>query len=293
MKNEYLFLHRDIIFKDVFGTNKNIKYTQDLLEKFFKLEKGSLDGMTIENSVVLDRETVKEKKFELDVLVKTKDKSFINLEMQTKLDDHAEKKNFLYVARLISQGLNPGENYDKLKPVTGLEFSKEMHLHKDDEKIKRYCMTNVKNSSDRILEDLFNVYIIDVEIARDDSYNEDDGFEMWRRLIGADTIEEVEELASRNPLINEAKMEMERFMGKEYVQDYAREETLQRTRIECAREEGLQEGHKEGLITGHKEEKIEIAKSMILKDMSTKLIHEITKLSIEEIEKLRRKISDD
>ena len=115
-----------------------------------------------------------------------------------------------------------------------------------------------------------------------------DGFESWRRLIGADTYEEVQKIINitENPLIKEAMKEVENFMDKDFMQSYAAHEKLLRDQLEDAKIEAKEEGKIEGKL----EEKIEIAKNMISSNLSIEIIQKCTGLKISEIKSLLNEI---
>jgi len=277
-KNEYLFLENDLMFKNTFGTEENKKLTIDMLEKLFNYEKGTLKDAKIDNSIVLDKETVKEKKFELDIVVETLEEK-INIEMQRVLDKTSEIKNFMYVTRMFSGELKRGEKYRNMKKITQVEFSKERQIHKNNGIISEYCMCNKDNPEDRMLEREFRVIKIDLDAKSE----EENGFELWRKFIGSTDERELEELAAREPILREAKEAMESFMEKEYVQDY----TMEREYIEARIEEAKDRGHTEGIEASRKE----IAKNLLKNtDNSIEVISSCTGLTLEEINKIKEEI---
>ena len=89
----FLPIYNDLVFKNLFGVSKNIENTTNLLESLFNFEKGTLKGSKIINSVTLDKDTVLNKKFELDIKLEDPFGNIYNLEMQRKLDKNAEIKN--------------------------------------------------------------------------------------------------------------------------------------------------------------------------------------------------------
>ena len=212
----------------------------------------------------------------MGVLVKLDNGDTFNIEMQKIYDKNAEKKNLMYVAGLFYSQLKSGETYDKVKKTIGINFVKDLILHRRDRIIQRYIMTNEEEPEDKMLPELFNVLVINVDRKEDQSYNRiSETFEEWRQFIGAETIEELEKLAENNSILKEALEESVRFMSEEYVQDYSREEALIKSQMDSMKEEG------------QKEERLEIAIKMIKKDYSLKDIQELTSLSMEELEKLK------
>ena len=274
-KTEFLPLYKDLMFKEFFGTTKYIDLTTYLLETIFKLSPGSLKGSHITNSVTLDKETVINKGFELDIKVKTPNGEIYDIEMQTIYDKDAEIKNVMYITKLFSGQLESGELYSKIKPITLINLVKENKQHKREEIISKYVMTNVKDIEDTILEEYLTIYIVDIAKEVKIEYNEDNKFEELRKFINASSYEEAKEITKGNDLLRKVLEEMVIFMGNEYIQDYSRERTLIETRIDTAKKEGKKEGITVGVEMGKTEEKIEIAKML----MNT------TNLSLEEISK--------
>ena len=157
---EFLPLYRDLMFKKFLGTNDYVFLTTYLLESLFNLTPGSLDGSTITNSVTLDKETIKNKAFELDVFLKTLDGVIYDIEMQNTYNSNSEVKNVMYVAKLFANELSSGDTYDLVKPVKLINLVKNLTIHKTGEIINKYVMTNTKYPEDRILEDYFSIYIV-------------------------------------------------------------------------------------------------------------------------------------
>ena len=75
-ETKFIPIHSDLMFKNLFGTKKNIKYTIDFLESLYLLKEGTLKGAIIENDSTLNRETVLNKDFVLgsEVVLLNKDK---------------------------------------------------------------------------------------------------------------------------------------------------------------------------------------------------------------------------
>ena len=57
-QEEFTQLYSDVLFKIMFGTERNKMFAQDFLESYLNLEQGSLKGLKILNSFSLDKETI-------------------------------------------------------------------------------------------------------------------------------------------------------------------------------------------------------------------------------------------
>ena len=72
-----------------------------------------------------------------------------------------------------------------------------------------------------------------------------------------------------------------------YYNKKAMEESMRKTDLKFAKEEGISEGYNEGINQGEIKKSLEIAKKLLEKDMSIEDISKITELSKEEILKLQ------
>lgn len=282
---EFLPIYRDLMFKNLFGTEKNKKFTIDMLEKLFCLEKGSLNGSIIKNSVNLDKETVLNKKFELDIIVETPNKDILNLEMQCIYNKDAKIKNFMYVTGLFYSQLKTSENYKETKKVTGINFIKSINTLEENKNIQTYVMTNVDNPNDKMLPELFNVIVINVDHNCEIFYNKTkNDFEGWRLFIGADTIEELEKISKTDPVLKEAYKESIRFMNNEYAQDYSLQEKLIRSQMANIGDEYF--------IKGQEHTAKEIALNLLTNtNISLEEISKCTNIPVNELKELQSKIS--
>ena len=292
MEEEKVFLplSNDIMFKRFFGSEDYVFLTTMLVESLFNLPRHSLDGSVITNSVKLDRETVYSKSFELDVLLTTPNGDIYLLEMQPIYNANAEIKNVMYACKVFDGELKSGGLYKEASKATLINFSKEIYLHKTDQIISKYVMTNVEDIRDKMLEEKLSILIVDIDSKNDKTYNEiSNGFKLMRELLGAQTIEEIE-IAIKNlnePLLSNLLKDMVVFMEMDYVQDYSAQEKLIRSNLQDAKEEGIALGRASGLAEGEKNKQLEIAKIMLHSNEPLEKVSLFTNLPIEELKNLQ------
>ena len=292
MEEEKVFLplSNDIMFKRFFGSEDYVFLTTMLVESLFNLPRHSLDGSVITNSVKLDRETVYSKSFELDVLLTTPNGDIYLLEMQPIYNANAEIKNVMYACKVFDGELKSGGLYKEASKATLINFSKEIYLHKTDQIISKYVMTNVEDIRDKMLEEKLSILIVDIDSKNDKTYNEiSNGFKLMRELLGAQTIEEIE-IAIRKlnePLLSNLLKDMVVFMEMDYVQDYSAQEKLIRSNLQDAKEEGIALGRASGLAEGEKNKQLEIAKIMLHSNEPLEKVSLFTNLPIEELKNLQ------
>lgn len=276
-ENKIYSLSGDLMFKNLFGTKRNAKFTEDLLEAFFDLGKGTLKGLEITNSVKLDRNTIDLKKFELDVMVKLKNGESINLEMYRKYDKNSEIKSFMYITGKFSEGLERSEDYSLAKKVTQLNFVKENRVHKNKSLIDKYMIINSDKISDSILPELFQIYIINLDVEELICYNNvNKDLKNWIDLMRSETTEEILAMKDRSEIIREAVEEMSIFSKKKEVQNYHSKEVLIRSQ------------HNSELKETKENTKLEIAKSMLKSGIDIKDIIKIVGLEEDKINDLAK-----
>ncbi len=279
-KNKLVLLNHDLMFKYIFGTVENKRFTIDLLKSVLDLEV-SIKDINIINSVVLNQKNVKERKFELDIFLMLDNKTCINSEMQNNNDKNSEIKNTLYVMQKFKDSLKKGKKYTSIKKTKQVVFIKDDNLHKQNKDIiKEYAIINKKDNKDTILDGLFEIIYVDVDANDNISYNKiNKRLKLWLDLIRAESDKDIYEIAKKDKMIKEAVKKMEMFSNKKYVQDYEGRDRLFKSRLEDAKIEGIDLGKQQGFY--------EIAKNMLKRNMSIADVSEITNLPIEEIKKLQ------
>ncbi len=265
-----------------------------MLEKYFGYPKGTLRGCEITNSVVINSEILNGKKIEMDIKVKLPNNSMVNLEFYSVYDKASEAKSFIYITKMFGGQLKRGEEYDKIRKVKQINFIYEDRLRNDDKVIKRYAVINREDPFDYIMQNSFEVDIINLANKRELAYNGvNEGLVDWILFMGAKDYEEMKKYSKGKPILEEALKEMERFSNDEDVSEYFTRDILDRTRENFAKKDGIEEGieigKEKGLKEGAKEKSIEIAKKMLDKKMDIKEIAELVGLPIKKIKELQTK----
>ena len=131
MKEKYHNLSSDIVFKFIFGYEKNKHYTEWLLEKMFNLEKGSLkDKLIIQNSLDLDKSAVDTHGLELDVRIKMPDNSLVNLEMyRNGFGIEEQEKSYAYLTTMFGTQLPKGSKFKDMEKCIQINFILKVNIN--------------------------------------------------------------------------------------------------------------------------------------------------------------------
>lgn len=271
-------LSGDLMFKHIFGYQKRSYFAEHLLQSLFPVDYYKFLGLTISNSIKLDRETIMQKKFETDVQVVLKNGELINLEMYSNFDKNAELKSLMYITSRFSGHLKVQENYNNTKSNTQINFVNGKNVHHNEGLINKYILINENNPKDSIAKNFFQIFIIDVDKLDKVIYNDSMSVELylWLKLIKAKDTEEIIEIGKKSEIMREVVEEMERFSNEGYVQDYHYDEVFKRSQMESELEESKDMGVAQG--------KLEIAKSLFAKGYDISTILEIANFKLEEID---------
>ena len=274
MVQEVLFypLYNDIMAKHIFGYQGRVKFLSHFLEDFFDLDSGTLKDIEILNSVKLDKYNIHDKGLELDILVKFSDGSMLNLEFYSKYGRIAEIKSFVYITHYFRKDLRSGDEYDKVKKMTQINIVKENRMHKTSELVSEYLVINKNDVNDKMLPDLFQIYIFDLDMKCERCYNKNERLIKWQNMFNAVSEEEMKEAIKDDEIMEEIYDEMKSFSKNEWAFEFFnREEFIKAAAAYDAREDN----------------NIEIARNLISLGISVEDISKATNLSLELINNLK------
>lgn len=280
-------LYTDLVSKYIFGTQENVRFLEDLLESVLEIQSGSLKGIKVLNSVKITKDTVYDKGFEMDIIAKTLDEEIINVEFYSKYTEESEIKSLMYISKTFANQLNYGDSYRLAKKVAQINFVKGSFLHNSEDVVNKYIILNEKNPKDKILPNLFQIYIIDMDKKGGIMYNISERLRDWLEFIKAETIEDMEKAVKGKPILEEALIEMKKFSKNKWLYGFFNRDTLIKSQHESELIETEKKSFEKGISQGLNNRNIEIAKKLLQMGLSISDISEATSLSEEEILKLQ------
>jgi len=136
----------DIIFKNIFGKEENVKLLESLLESILG-EK--VDVISTIKSKELDIKNIKDKVGVLDVQAILKDGTIVNIEMQNQEYEEYSKRVLFYVSKLISGQIKKKEKYKEIKDVISINIlNYEIPWIKDY--VSKYEINSVNEKNEKI-----------------------------------------------------------------------------------------------------------------------------------------------
>jgi predicted transposase/invertase (TIGR01784 family) len=301
--NSSINLRDDLIFKFVFGYEKNEKILIALLNAILGLTGNKkIISLTFLNVLNL-QEYLNDKLTILDVKVVDGTGVRYNVEMQVAPDKSYLQRIMYYLDKLYTEQLKEGEPYDKLCKAISISILNFTLFEEEEDLHNIYRFLNVK--SKRELTDLKELHFIELpKFKKDKPKGTMSKFEKWLHALKfgeryAYNIDDLPDELKEEEEIVMALQEMVRASNDEMVRQIldmrskARHEEASRLYqaeqrgIEKGKEEGKKEGKEEGMKAGEEKEKISIAKNLLKLNFPVEAISQATGLTACEIEKLK------
>lgn len=240
-KVKYISLCNDLMSKYILGSQERVRYVVDFLTSLLGLDSLEFKGVKVLNSVKLTKERIKEKGFESDILVKTKDKIIYNLEIQNVDNKNSRVKNTMYVMRVFGGKLKNGENYDKTKPVFQIVVMNDKDYKNRNNELVSELVVCSKDRCGNYIDEYFKIFIVDINCEVD--YTKVDKRLLgWLLLFRANTFKEANDCIKYNEMLRGVIEDMKKYASEDYVQDYTIRDKLYRSDINSAKMEGRNEG---------------------------------------------------
>ena len=272
--NPELKMKSDIMFKAFYGRKENEEFLQDFLEAI-------LGEKIVMHDVRLEQ-LAKEQKFGiLDLGVELEDGEFINVEIQIKNYKNIEKRTTFYACKKLIEQLGPGEDYRQLKPTIIIAILDYSFI-----KLPEYITETVRVVKEHREYEINNdvkYYYIELEKFRNKNPDMTKRINQWSAFLDMERRDLLEMACKENDKVKRAVENYEVLTGDEEVKRLAEIRLMskleEKSALDCAREEGLEQRLKRG--------KKEIAQKLKKQKIPAKQIAEITGLSEVEIENLK------
>ena len=284
-----MYHYYDLLFKEIFGTQKNIIYLEALLEDLKELPIGTLSGkIKILNGAPLNKTNIKDKNITSDVLAKV-EKETINLEMYTYFNEEAFKKSKVYLFRLYSTQLKVGEKYQNQPNVSQYNICLKSNIPQF-QKFQSGFTLKETYTNDILSDDLAgHVYHLDKKFLSDYTVGRcyrERLIKMFQIIVAKDK-KERRKIAKGDDFLMGLVKAIERYLYNKETREMKNfpDKWRMEGRAE-GRDEGRAEGRASGLVEGKHERSKEIAKNLLSQNIDLSTIMKSTGLTKSEITKL-------
>ena len=276
-------LRNDYAFKRVFGVEENKDVLQDLLECILDIPPENIAGLELLDKE-FHKELLSEKLGILDIKLRLKDGTFVDIEIQNNWHFDFPERTLYYWSKMYNENIKQGQDYTKLpKCITinliGKGFDKNKRLH------NKYLV--LEQDTKEPLASKLEIHILNLEKAKllkESQYKDNKTKRLlsWLKFIETDNPEVREMLEQESPMMRKANTTIE------LMEMSPRDKWLydSRMKYEHDRASCISEGYRQGLDKGAYQTKLETAKLMKKMNYPISDICTISGLSVEEIEKL-------
>lgn len=282
MKNDTNFkitLRNDYAFKRIFGTEENTDILQDLLECILDILPENIAGLELLDKE-FHKEILTEKLGILDIKLRLKDETIINIEIQNRWRGDFPERSVYYWSKMYNESIKQGQDYTNLpKCITinliGKGFNKNKRLHN-----KYFVME--KDTKEPLFSKL-EIHIINLETAKllDESNYTDIKTKRllsWLKFIETDDREVRKMLAQNSKTMKKANAAIE------IMEMSPRDKWLYESRMKY-QHDMASEKH-EGYTEGVYQTKLETAKNLLDLGVAHEVIMQATGLKQDEINNL-------
>ena len=288
-------LRNDYAFKRVFGVEENKDVLQDLLECILDIPPEDIAGLELLDKE-FQKELLSEKLGILDIKLRLRDGTFIDIEIQNNWHFDFPERTLYYWSKMYNEGIKQGQDYTKLpKCITinliGKGFNKNKRLH------NKYLV--LEQDTKEPLVSKLEIHILNLEkakLSKECQFKDNKAKRLlnWLKFIETDDEEVRSMLEQESPMMRKANTTiniMEMSPRDKWLYDSRMK--YENDRASCISEgyqrgilQGETKGRQEGFADGAYQTKLETAKKLLAMNFPIENIAKVTGLSIKEVEAL-------
>ena len=294
--NDKIFIapHIDVVFKSIFGKEEEKRPLMSLLSSILDLSLDSFEDLILLNTELLPNH-MDQKLSRLDIRIKLKDKTEIDVEVQVVEHLAYKERALFYWSRMYGNMLNKGENYGLLKKCILINI---IYFNLFDTPNMHTKFQILETSNYEKFTDHLEIHVL--ELSKLNAYNrtiENELLVDWAEFLSLGNEDELMRLKDRTDLPEDVlkaieeyerikdnpDLQMEALNKQMAIMDYIQ-------RIDDATHKGesigLAKGKAEGKAEGIVETTLDIAKKLKEQGLDIVLIQTATGLDLDTINKL-------
>ena len=290
-----LTLRNDYLFKLLLGSEENKICLQDFLECILDIPTGAITDLELLDKE-LTKDTITDKTGILDVKLRLKDETTIDIEIQNSWSAEFIPRTLFYWSKMYIEGFKEGQAYTSLtRCITINLVSQGFNLNS----AVHSAYNILEQHSSQQLTDLLEIHFLNLSAAQEiDIQNtpveKRQKLINWLRFIATDDKEERAMIATTSPvlqMLNEkvdvlTLSPLERKLYESRMKLKSDIATISEVQFKSGLERGKSLGLAEGEARGSRQKALETAKLMLQRDYPSTEICMMTGLSKEEVEAL-------
>ena len=290
-----LTLRNDYLFKLLLGSEENKVCLQDFLECILDIPTGAITDLELLDKE-LTKDTITDKTGILDVKLRLKDETTIDIEIQNSWSAEFIPRTLFYWSKMYIEGFKEGQAYTSLtRCITINLISQGFNLNS----AVHSAYNILEQHSSQQLTDLLEIHFLNLSAAQEiDIQNtpveKQQKLINWLRFIATDDKEERAMIATTSPvlqMLNEkvdvlTLSPLERKLYESRMKLKSDIATISEVQFKSGLERGKSLGLAEGEARGSRQKALETAKLMLQRDYPSTEICMMTGLTQAEVEAL-------
>ena len=289
----WLLPKNDFVFKLLLGSEN--KHSKELLVNFLNdifdvPEDQSISNVHLQNPH-FNKQHLSDKASILDIRAQIPGIGVVNIEMQLENQYNMDKRTLFYCAKMITEQLNEGDDYKKLRKTTMINLLNFNYFSQENYH-SIYHLTEKKTGI--IYPDLISVHFIELKkfniFLKSGKINPRDRLAKWIEFIANEDDSQWGILASKDPIIKKAVDRLETIsQNPENRWNYeVRQKALKD--IASMKEGAKEEGREQGRVEGKLEGKAEVAVKMLRNGIDIDIIVETTGFTKDEVLRFQKEM---
>ena len=213
-RRPFLPVKYDVIFRLFFADERNEEELIGLLKSVLKLPEYEYESIEIADPHLLP-EYVADKHAVIDVKLRTKSRKVIHIEVQLKVPPSMKSRIIFYDAKLITEQIGSGGKYEELQKVVSIVITDEELIQ--DSPVYHHRFTFYDPEAGVEFTDIVEIHTIELRKLPPNA----DGTALydWAKFIDAETEEELNMVAQRNPEVKKAVVKLRELSADERARD--------------------------------------------------------------------------
>ena len=276
-KPAILSVKYDEIFRLFFADERNAEDLINLLKSILNLPEDDYNEIEIADPHLLP-EYAGDKLAVIDVKLYTRSRKVIHIEIQLKVTAAMRERIVYYDAKLITEQIGSGDKYNEIRKVISIIITDEKLIPNSARYHHRFTFYDPEAGVE--FSDIVEIHTVELEKLPESA----DGTELydWAKFIAAETEEELNMIAQRNPQVGRAVVKLRELSSDEKARDLHERREKARRDIDSLMDDAEQKGRAEGRAEG----RAAVAQNLLKTNMSMEQIMAVTGLTREEIEAL-------
>jgi predicted transposase/invertase (TIGR01784 family) len=252
MNKPFLSPRNDIIFKMLFGDERDIDLLTDFLQSALNLPAEDYEEVILVDPH-LSRETLGDKLGILDVKVRMRSGKMVDIEIQLCDLPQMHERIVFYLAKMITEQIGEGDDYRQIQRSICVLITDFVLVPENDVYHNRYTLRDANTHSE--FSDLLEIDTLELPKLPQD----EDGSTLWDwlKFLNARNEEDLTMLGEKNTHLKKAVAKLIALSADEEARMLAESREKMRrdnaARIYAAEQKGREEGREEGLEKGREE----------------------------------------